>query len=59
MGRKDYVAIAEVLNGIIQQTDNYLEIETVRWVADDLAVLFAEGNPRFDRERFLTACGVK
>jgi hypothetical protein len=27
-------------------------------VADDLADYFAKENPRFDRDRFLKACGV-
>jgi hypothetical protein len=30
----------------------------VDWIADDFYDLFAADNPRFDRERFLTACGI-
>jgi len=52
MTRKDYQMIAEVF---------------ARSAGDDLAKILAENladkleidNPRFDRARFLTACGVK
>jgi hypothetical protein len=54
MTRKDYVIIAEVI--------------ATSWHASadskaDLAYKFADeleaDNPRFDRDRFLVACGVK
>jgi hypothetical protein len=30
----------------------------VDWIADDFCELFAADNPRFDRRRFLIACGI-
>lgn len=31
----------------------------VDWIADDFCELFASDNPRFNRSRFLTACGIE
>lgn len=56
MTRKDYVAVAK----IIADNDSGMSIWTVRArIADALAEMFAADNPRFDRERFLKACGIK
>lgn len=32
---------------------------TVRMVAASVAAAFAAENPRFDREKFMVACGVR
>jgi hypothetical protein len=55
MTRKDYVLIANLLKNANE--DNYDNALTplIKWFADDLE----KDNPRFDRARFLTACGVK
>lgn len=59
--RKHYKAIAEIikkrlnLNQGTRHTPRFLYADEV---ADDLADYFAGDNPRFDRERFLTACGI-
>ena len=50
MSRKDYVAMAEVVRDGCQSYAPYL--------ADKLADVFASDNPRFDRGRFLVACGM-
>lgn len=54
MTRKDYELIAEVV------ATAWMGNGQMRW---DIANRFADelegGNPRFDRERFLSACGVK
>lgn len=63
MTKKDYVLIASVFNKAMQYTaDEPRAMEavkaTVEVVADELADALEQDNPRFDRERFLTACGV-
>ena len=65
MTRKDYVLIAEALkdskpttwDGSTEQFDNgaYTAwLSSVRM----LCYRLSQNNPRFDRERFLAACGV-
>ena len=60
MTRKDYQLISEVFAkfGKIQQLD-----QSIDWTGEDLARNLTDAlqadNPRFDRARFLTACGVK
>lgn len=54
MTKKDYVAIAAALKhagGIETPT-------SIRELAQRLATIFQDDNERFDRQRFLTACGV-
>jgi hypothetical protein len=59
MTRKDYVLIAETFAKFqkIQNLD-----QTINWSQEDLARNLADtlqgDNPRFDRARFLDACGV-
>jgi hypothetical protein len=62
MTRKDYVAIAGALHrsgmavGIWpKKTAEY----AIGLVATDIAATMAADNPRFDRARFLKACGVQ
>ena len=64
MTRKDYVAIAAAIrqqayspNADIN-TRNAAE-GTREHIADDIADAMARDNPRFDRARFLKACGVQ
>lgn len=58
MTRKDYVAIAQafklahVPNASAETQASLFEL------AGRLANILALDNPRFDRERFLVACGV-
>lgn len=47
--KQHYIAIAGILKGG----------GTVVEIAKQLAALFAADNPRFDRTRFLTACGIE
>lgn len=64
MTKKDYEKIAKVLAKRITVTGEFSRAyqnevrEQVKYVASDLADTFAEDNPKFDRERFLKACGV-
>lgn len=65
MTKKDYIALAAIL---AEQRAKYTdEIDsTIRFAgrfalaetARSMATLFASQNPRFDRETFLTACGL-
>lgn len=48
MTKRDYEAIAAILA---------CHNDPVAWsIADDLATLFEDRNPRFDRDKFLRAC---
>ena len=57
MHRKDYVAIADVL---ATRKGIWSTAELARQdIAEMIADLMARDNPRFDRARFLAACGVQ
>lgn len=51
MTKKDFELTAEVLRGISPK-------RTRKECADRFASRFAYINPRFDRERFFSACGL-
>ena len=59
--KKDFKAVAEIiekrkkLNRGTRLTSNFLYADDL---AGDLADYFATQNPRFDRERFMKACGL-
>jgi len=54
MTRKDYVLLADVIKNLDEVIDEYaLEV-----LADNMADALESDNPRFDRHRFLIACGV-
>lgn len=55
MTRKDYVLIANVLNKFTSEAGDVVERDAMAY---DLADAFASENPRFDRLRFLVACGT-
>lgn len=70
MTRKDYVAIARAINvaaaacvkagsGYTTQTQNVAASGACRITAEAIAEHCASDNPRFDRVRFLKACGVQ
>ena len=54
MTRKHYVAIAEIIAYRLCAKDNH-----PHEIAKRLADYFKRDNPKFDRERFLTACGIE
>ena len=55
MTRKDYVLLAAA----IASADCYDDGELIGpAVVQAIADALAQDNPRFDRDRFLTACGV-
>lgn len=53
MTRKDYVMIAEVI-----ATNWHYSADTKADLARSFADALETDNPRFDRDRFLKACGV-
>ena len=59
MTRKDYVAIAQAINDEIRPYSEHAIQSTVYNIIDNLCDTFQEDNPRFDRARFLEACGDK
>jgi len=62
MTRKDYVLIAEAICNTRTKAkwqDVALDENTLKATAQAMAQLLEYDNPRFDRDRFLTACGVK
>ena len=60
MTRKDYELIASVLraNGEKDWRGENAR-ETWEEICEELADSLAIDNPRFDRERFLAACGIE
>jgi hypothetical protein len=58
MSRKDYVALAASLHNAKDATREILGSHSVlRYAAENIADVLAIDNPRFDRQRFLTAAG--
>lgn len=66
MTRKDYVAIAAAIKearlaaGVVQISNppKGRAVDGVDRAANAVAWVLGHDNPRFDRERFLKACGV-
>jgi hypothetical protein len=62
MTRKDYVMIAEVLRAGINYERDFNKSEesakAIQSVAEFMAGVLAQDNPRFDRDRFLVASGI-
>lgn len=56
MTKKHFEAIAQLFRETY--TEGEVEKETVRNLAERMAAMFARENPRFDRNKFLTACGL-
>lgn len=58
MTRKDYVAIAAAIHNA-PWSDSMTAEATITAIAENIAEVMSRDNPRFDRERFLKACGVQ
>jgi len=54
MTKKDYVMIAKTISNM----DECIDGQSLRILAEAFAIELKEDNARFDRARFLTACGV-
>lgn len=60
MSRKDYVAIAKAISSEVQSlkvADNWDGIDTAYTITKVIADVFGADNERFDRDKFITACG--
>ena len=56
MTRRDYIAIAAAIQG----ADKYDDGEAISAsIIERIADVMAQDNPRFDRARFLKACGME
>jgi hypothetical protein len=58
MTRKDYILIAGALRTVRQANSTVAHGLAIDDAALHLATRLANDNPRFDRARFLKACGV-
>ena len=60
MTRKDYVLIADSIKTARDNWDGFTPEarEAIDGLARSLASKLGQENPRFNRETFLTACGV-
>lgn len=58
--RKDYIAVAAAVRQAVDNTACHAPqaVPCVQDLAYRLAEVFTQDNPRFDRQRFLTACGL-
>lgn len=54
--KQHYEAIAEIIHS---RTISWEVAEEIRYIAIDLADYFQRDNPRFNRGRFLAACGME
>jgi hypothetical protein len=59
MTRKDYELIAEVIKTARKVETGEAVLVSVEHLANTLATELEIENPRFNRARFLSACGVK
>jgi len=66
MTRKDYVMLAGIIKdcNLIptlnkNKEEGLIQADILFTVASQLAYKLEQDNPRFDRTKFLTACGVK
>lgn len=67
MSRMTYNAVAAMIAGERKRTEDkrfgsiprFFVLETTRNLAVSMANLFSQDNPRFDRARFMEACGIE
>jgi len=57
MTRKDYIATSNILETLVATVSDE-DLEKVLDTVDAFADMFAKDNERFDRTRFINACGV-
>ena len=58
MTRKHFNAIAEELQTIRNDLKSREALDALDRTAKDIANICTETNPRFDKARFLQACGI-
>ena len=68
MSKKDYVAVARLLAGVMAEHNHPALLGfdihdgaagAVETIANGMADIFAADSPNFRREQFLVACGVR
>ena len=59
MSRKHFEAVAATIACQARRCETPGETAAVANIARDLAFVFKSDNPRFDKARFLTACGIE
>lgn len=55
MSKKHFIKVAKVIRSVI----DHKHPQPAELIAENLAEIFADLNPRFDRSQFLAACNVK
>lgn len=67
MTKKQFQAVADLFNDAMEDMTDYSHMDTgyivgraagIEAMAQDMADYFQKENPRFDREKFLDACGM-
>lgn len=58
MTRKDYQAIAVIISSLADKYQFDEGRNIVAEIVEDLSDIFTDDNPRFDREKFVKACGL-
>ena len=59
MTKKDYELIANVINGCVKyDTGELTGKQMLVEVSYQLAEFLKQDNPRFDKNKFITACGI-
>lgn len=53
--KRDFEAVATALREFAAEAPSSYELQRTRSLAGDIASAFERMNPRFDRERFMTA----
>lgn len=56
MTKKNYILIANVIRGYSVSDHN---LQVAKPLAENLAYELEQDNPAFDRNKFLTACGIE
>lgn len=62
MTKKDYELIAKTFNDVMYSNQGWYSESAKQahtWVAKALAEVFTEENPKFNRDKFLKACGIE
>lgn len=57
MTKKDYIALAAALKAEVDGSDNDYRTAGIEAAAKAMASVLRADNPRFDRDKFLAACG--
>jgi hypothetical protein len=58
MTKKDYIALAASIRKNYYEIGDLSAEAALRYFAIDLCTILKEDNERFDKTRFLTACGL-